>query len=143
MLTGKKANNGYIVTFSHKRIHKRQEVNLQYKWLFWAEKERFVRLRVSTKALKSVEKVGLEKMALSQGIELEKLRYRDASASRKAWLEENGTEQPGKMRKEKLAKNVGKPTYIPKWKQAKLDKMSAADKEAELARFSERWAWKN
>jgi hypothetical protein len=31
MLTGKKANNGYTVSFSHIRNKKLQEVNLQYK----------------------------------------------------------------------------------------------------------------
>ena len=48
-LTGKKANNGYVVTFSHKRNKKLQGVNLQYKRLYWPEAQRFVRLRLSTK----------------------------------------------------------------------------------------------
>ena len=46
-LTGKKANNGYVVTFSHKRNKKLQGVNLQYKRLYWPEAQRFVRLRLS------------------------------------------------------------------------------------------------
>ena len=50
-LTGKKANNGYVVTFSHKRNKKLQGVNLQYKRLYWPEAQRFVRLRLSTKVL--------------------------------------------------------------------------------------------
>lgn len=39
-LTGKKANNGYNVTFSHKRNKKLQQVNLQYKKVYWPEGQR-------------------------------------------------------------------------------------------------------
>lgn len=39
-LTGKRANNGYVVTFSHKRNKKLQQVNLQYKKVFWPEGQR-------------------------------------------------------------------------------------------------------
>ena len=48
-LTGKKANNGYVVTFSHKRIHKLQDANLQHKKVWWPEQQRWVKLRLSTK----------------------------------------------------------------------------------------------
>ncbi len=47
-MTGKKANNGYVVTFSHKRNKKLQGANLQWKRLYWPEGKRWVRLRVST-----------------------------------------------------------------------------------------------
>lgn len=36
-LTGQKANNAMTVTFSHKRNHKLQQVNLQKKKVFWPE----------------------------------------------------------------------------------------------------------
>ena len=49
MLTGKVANNGYTVTFSHKRNKKLQDVNLQWKRVFWPEQQRWVQLRISTK----------------------------------------------------------------------------------------------
>ena len=49
-LTGKKANNGYVVTFSHKRNKKLQHVNLQEKRVYWPEGSRWVKLRVCTKA---------------------------------------------------------------------------------------------
>jgi large subunit ribosomal protein L28 len=60
MLTGKKANNGWSVSFSHIRNKKLQGVNLQYKRIFWAEQQRYIRLRISTKALKTIQKKGLE-----------------------------------------------------------------------------------
>ena len=37
------------VTFSHKRNKKLQEVNLQYKRVFWPEEQRWVRLRISAR----------------------------------------------------------------------------------------------
>ena len=58
MLTGKKANNGWTVSFSHIRNKKLQGVNLQYKRVYWPEKQRYVRLRISTKALKTINKNG-------------------------------------------------------------------------------------
>ena len=69
-LTGKKANNGYKVSFSNHRTKHLQGVNLQYKRLWWEEGNRFVKLRLSTKALKTVEKNGLQAMAKKAGIDL-------------------------------------------------------------------------
>lgn len=69
-LTGKKANNGYAVSHSHRRTKKLQEVNLQWKRLWWAEGNRFVRLRLSTKAIKTLEIKSLAQMAKEAGIDL-------------------------------------------------------------------------
>ncbi|CAM6100006.1 unnamed protein product [Calypogeia fissa] len=69
-LTGKKANNGYRVSFSKHRTKHLQGVNLQYKRLWWEEANKFVRLRISTRALKTIEKKGLSVMAKEAGIDL-------------------------------------------------------------------------
>lgn len=74
------------MTFSHKRNHKLQQANLQYKKIYWPEAQRWVKLRVSTKALKTVEKRGLAAMAKEAGIDLWKLPYEDARPARLAWL---------------------------------------------------------
>lgn len=71
-LTGKKANNAMAVSHSHRRTKKLQEVNLQWKRIWWAEGNRFVRLRISTKALKTLETKGLVAMAKEAGINLAK-----------------------------------------------------------------------
>ncbi len=71
-LTGKRANNGMAVSHSHRRTKKLQQVNLQWKRLWWAEGNRFVRLRVSTKAIKTLELKGLTAMAKEAGINLNK-----------------------------------------------------------------------
>jgi large subunit ribosomal protein L28 len=71
-LTGKKANNGMAVSHSHRRTKKLQQVNLQWKRIWWAEGNRFVRLRLSTKAIKTLEIKGLSAMAKAAGINLNK-----------------------------------------------------------------------
>ena len=72
-LTGKKANNAMAVSHSHRRTKKLQQVNLQWKRVWWPEGNRFVRLRLSTKAIKTLEKKGIDAMAREAGINLNKL----------------------------------------------------------------------
>ena len=58
-LLGKKPNRrARVVTFSHRRIKKVQEVNLQWKRFFSEDLNRNVRLRLSTKGIKTVNKIG-------------------------------------------------------------------------------------
>jgi large subunit ribosomal protein L28 len=71
-LTGKQANNAYAVSHSHRRTKKLQEVNLQEKRIWWPQGKRWVRLRISTKAIKTLEKRGLAAMAKDAGIDLRK-----------------------------------------------------------------------
>ena len=71
-LTGARSNNGMAVSHSHIRTKKLQRVNLQKRRLWWDEGNRWINLRISTKALKSIQKVGLGKFAKSQGIDLKK-----------------------------------------------------------------------
>ena len=71
-LTGAKANNGMAVSHSHIRTKKLQQVNLQKRRLWWQEGKKWVTLRISTKALKSIQKVGLNKFTKSQGVDLSK-----------------------------------------------------------------------
>ena len=71
-LTGAKDNNGMAVSHSHIRTKKLQQVNLQKRRLWWQEGNKWVTMRISTKALKSIQKVGLNKFAKSQGVNLSK-----------------------------------------------------------------------
>jgi large subunit ribosomal protein L28 len=58
-LLGKTPNRqARVVTFSHKRIKKVQHVNLQWKRFFSEELSRNVKLRISTKGMKTVDKMG-------------------------------------------------------------------------------------
>ena len=71
-LTGKKANNAYAVSHSHRRTKKVQEANLQTKRIWWPQGNRWVKLRISTKAIKTLEHKGLAAMAKEAGIDLNK-----------------------------------------------------------------------
>ncbi|MBZ8182210.1 MAG: 50S ribosomal protein L28 [Oscillatoria sp. PMC 1051.18] len=72
MLTGKKANNAFSISHSHRRTKRLQHANLQEKRIWWPEGNRFVKLKISTKALKTLQKKGLQKMADEAGINLNK-----------------------------------------------------------------------
>lgn len=119
-LTGTKANNGYVVTFSHKRNKKLQQANLQYKKIYWPEGQRWVRLRVTTRALKTVEKKGLQAMADEAGIDLWKLPFEDARPQRKEWLATNPHNPP-------MAKNSRK--------MKNPEKLAASTKAPLVARY--------
>lgn len=49
-----------------------QEVNLQKRRLYWPEADRWVRLRLSTKGIKTIDKYGLDKAARKFGLDLKK-----------------------------------------------------------------------
>lgn len=73
-LLGKTPNRqARVVTFSHKRIKKVQEVNLQWKRFYSDDLGRNVRMRISTKAIKTVNKMGsVDAAAKKFGIDLTK-----------------------------------------------------------------------
>ncbi|MBH18602.1 MAG: 50S ribosomal protein L28 [Gammaproteobacteria bacterium] len=61
-ITGKKPQSGNNVSHAHNKTRRRFLPNLQYK-KFWLESEkRYVRLRISQKGLRIINKYGLEKV---------------------------------------------------------------------------------
>nr|QCI08813.1 ribosomal protein L28 [Sphondylothamnion multifidum] len=58
-ISNKKANNGYSVSHSHVRTKKKQNVNLQRKKIWFASKNRWIRIKVSTKIIKSLHKLNI------------------------------------------------------------------------------------
>ncbi len=72
-LTGTKANNGMAVSHSHIRTKKLQQANLQQRKLWWAEEKKWINLKVTTRALKTIQKKGLGVYAKSLGIDLNKI----------------------------------------------------------------------
>lgn len=69
-LTGKKANNAYAVSHSHIRTKKLQQVNLQWKRVWWPQGKRWVKLHLSTKAIKTLNHKSLSVFAKEAGIDL-------------------------------------------------------------------------
>jgi len=70
-MTGKRPNRqAMIISFSHKRTKTVQHVNLQRKRLWWPEGNRFVKMRISTKALRTINKYGIHLAAKKYGVDL-------------------------------------------------------------------------
>jgi large subunit ribosomal protein L28 len=59
-LTGRKPGYGKRVSHSHRRTNRRWEPNIQRRRYFVPSEGRWVRLRLSTKAIKTVDRHGIE-----------------------------------------------------------------------------------
>ena len=70
VLTGKRPNVGNKVSHSNIKTKKRQLPNLQQKRFWWAEGNTFVRLKVSTSAMRTIDKKGLDAFAKQCGVDL-------------------------------------------------------------------------
>lgn len=69
-LTGKKPVVGYNVSHAHNKTKKRWLPNLIRKRIWVPELNRWVRIRMSMRALRTVEKKGLMAMLKEQGLTL-------------------------------------------------------------------------
>ena len=72
-LSNKRRNVANKVSHSNIKTKKRQQVNLHRKKIWFAEEQRFVSLRISTRALRTLNKKGLAQYAKEAGIDLAKL----------------------------------------------------------------------
>ena len=72
-LTGARANNGMAVSHSHIRTKKLQQVNLQERRLWWAEENRWIKVRLTTRTLRTIQRKGLGAYAKSLGVDLARL----------------------------------------------------------------------
>lgn len=59
-VTGRKPGYGKRVSHSHKRTSRRWEPNLQTRRYWMPSENRWIRLRVSVKGMKTIDKRGLE-----------------------------------------------------------------------------------
>lgn len=69
-LTGKRPNVKNKVSHSNVKTKRRQFPNLQYRRLWWEEGGRFVEIRLSTRALRTLRKKGLQEFAAEAGLDL-------------------------------------------------------------------------
>jgi large subunit ribosomal protein L28 len=68
--TGKRPNVANKVSHSNRKSKKRQLPNLHKKRLWWAEGDRFVTIKLSSAALRTVDKKGLQAFANEVGLDL-------------------------------------------------------------------------
>ena len=71
-LTGKRPNVANKVSHSNIKTKKRQLPNLQKRKVWYAEEQRYVTLRLSTRALRTLGKKSLAQFAKEAGIDLSK-----------------------------------------------------------------------
>jgi large subunit ribosomal protein L28 len=69
-LTGKKPLTGNRVSHSNRKTKRRQLPNIQDKRIYVPELERWVRVRLSTRALRTVRRKGLMTFLKDQGLTL-------------------------------------------------------------------------
>jgi large subunit ribosomal protein L28 len=70
IFTGKRPNVANLVSHSNIKTKSRQIPNLQVKRLWWNEGGRFVTVRLSTRAMRTIDKLGLDVFARQSGVDL-------------------------------------------------------------------------
>lgn len=70
VFTGKRPNVANKVSHSNIKTKTRQLPNLQKRRFWWDEGGRFVTLRVSTSAMRTIDKLGLQAFAERVGVDL-------------------------------------------------------------------------
>ena len=72
-ITGTRQNSKAMsVSKSNAHTHRVQHVNLQTRKFWWEEGNKFVRIRVSTRTLKTIAKKGLGKLAKEYEVDLDR-----------------------------------------------------------------------
>ncbi len=69
-LTGKGPMSGNNVSHAHNKTRRRQLPNLQWKRIYIPELDRTVRVRLSTRALRTIDKKGLLAFLRDEGLKL-------------------------------------------------------------------------
>lgn len=69
-ISGKKPLSGNNVSHAHNKSKRWQRPNIQVKRLYVPELKRFVRIRMSTRALRTVSKIGLMPYLRKEGLQL-------------------------------------------------------------------------
>ena len=72
-ITGRRQNSKCMsVSKSNAHTHRVQHVNLQVRKLWWAEGNKFVRVRIAARTIKTITKNGLDATAKKYGVNLNK-----------------------------------------------------------------------
>ncbi|MFW5696090.1 MAG: 50S ribosomal protein L28 [Alkalispirochaeta sp.] len=69
-ISGKKPLSGNNVSHAHNKSKRWQRPNIQVKRLYVPELKRFVRIKMSTRALRTISKIGLMPYLRKEGLQL-------------------------------------------------------------------------
>ena len=70
LLTGARPNSANNVSHSNIKTKKRQLPNLQNRRFWWVEGNRWVQIKVTCRAMRTIDKIGLQAFADSAGVDL-------------------------------------------------------------------------
>lgn len=88
-ITGTRRNSKCMaVSKSNQHTHRVQNVNLQTYKLWWEEGNKFVKVRIATRTLKTIQKNGLHQTAKKYGINLNRFACSAGTAPKKPVVEE-------------------------------------------------------
>ncbi len=73
MITGKSPLVGNNVSHANNKVKRRQNPNLQWKHIYVPELDRTIRIRISTRALRTINKKGLTAFLKDNGLTLKDL----------------------------------------------------------------------
>lgn len=75
-LTGRKAQVGNNVSHSKRRTKRKFKINLHTKKFYWVEQDMWIELKVSARALRTINKIGLN-AAIRNAVRDGNLDYKD------------------------------------------------------------------
>ena len=98
------------VSKSNVHTHRVQGVNLQWCRLWWPEANKFVRVRISTRTLKTIKKYGLDCTARKYGVNLNRfsLSYGTSTNKRRNYID---IEYDKQLEQEELQRQIDSGTY--------------------------------
>merc|ERR1711977_639697 len=105
MLVSRKRNKANTITFSNKKWRKWQDINSHTKKVFWPDGQRFVKLRISTRTIKTIDKTGLSTLAKKAGLNLWKLPFIDARPMRLEFQRTKSPDVPRPKSRQNTMKN--------------------------------------
>lgn len=73
-MTGRGPNNANAISFSHRVSSRKQQINLQTKKYFSPELDGWVRMKLATKTMKTIDKYGIDRTAKKYGVDLAKYK---------------------------------------------------------------------
>eukprot|EP00921_Rhytidocystis_pertsovi_P002774 GHVQ01004710.1.p1 GENE.GHVQ01004710.1~~GHVQ01004710.1.p1 ORF type:complete len:525 (+),score=49.52 GHVQ01004710.1:143-1717(+) len=77
MILGKVDRHNYVRRNPRHKIKKIQRVNLKWYRIWWPQRKRYVKLRLSVKGMKTVRKLGLETACKKFWVNLDKKKFQD------------------------------------------------------------------
>lgn len=73
-ITGKKPNSANNVSHANNRTKKRQKPNVQKKKIYVEERDEWIKVKLSNRALRTVDKKGLMNFLKDEGLTLDDVR---------------------------------------------------------------------